>query len=290
LRTTLWGIGILAALLAVLGGTLYLQGRPAQATPAQYVAMGSSYAAGPGITGRAADSPWFCARSADNYAHQLARLRKLSLVDVSCSGAQTGNVLSRGQLLQPAQLEALRPETGLVTLTIGGNDIEYARSLMSYGCGQRSRWIWKVADRLGGCKPAPQARVEAGLKTLPQRFDRIAAEVRRRSPQARLVLLTYQTVLPPAGSCAALGMSPAQAGQMRALAASLADLTRQAAARNGALLFDAAAATAGHDVCAAEPWMLGQGAPVPMHPNLAGMTALAQGLNRMLDTAPAASN
>jgi hypothetical protein len=93
-------------------------------------------------------------------------------------------------------------------------------------------------------------------------------------------------VLPPTGTCERLGLSEAQADQMRAVAAAMAEATRGAAARGGALLFDAATATAGHDVCAADPWMTDQAASIPLHTSLDGMTAIAQGLNQMLGGVP----
>jgi hypothetical protein len=60
---------------------------------AAYVAMGSSYAAGPGI-GQSADTPPNrCARSATNAAHIFAQKVGLELKDVSCSGATTAHIL-----------------------------------------------------------------------------------------------------------------------------------------------------------------------------------------------------
>lgn len=285
LKKLAWTVGVFVALAVALTGWIYVAGRPSQPSPARYVAMGSSYASGPGITERAPDSPLFCARSRDNYAHQLARLRGLALADVTCGGATTQHVLHGGQLMQPAQLDALRPETELVTLTIAGNDIAFVGNLMMHGCHLHTQWYLKAIQAVVGCGGLPAADVQARLNALPERFDRIASEVHRRSPHARLVLLNYQTVLPATGTCARLGLTDAQADEMRAVAAKLAEVTRSAAERNGATLFDAAAVTAGHDVCSAEPWMTDQQAMTPLHPNLAGMTAVAQGLDRML-TAP----
>jgi hypothetical protein len=63
--------------------------------------MGSSFAAGPGITTGADATPSRCSRSRDNYANQLARKRGLDLVDVSCSGATTAHVLGSWNELAP---------------------------------------------------------------------------------------------------------------------------------------------------------------------------------------------
>jgi hypothetical protein len=88
-------LGIIALSLS-MSGCAPLGQRPAaeQLSPqARYVAMGSSFAAGPGVTAPADTPANRCARSADNYAHQLARKLNLQLVDVSCSGAKTDNLL-----------------------------------------------------------------------------------------------------------------------------------------------------------------------------------------------------
>ena len=274
-----WTVLIVVLLVAGLAAFLYVEGRPSRGTP-QYVALGSSFASGPDITQRADNSPVFCGRSRDNYAQQLARLRGLSLVDATCGGATTAHVLEGGQLLQPAQLDALGPDTELVTITIGGNDIYYMGNLIAYGCdGQTSTFIRLV----GACTPKPPAEIERLLAQLPLQLQRIAGEVSRRAPRARLVFVNYQAVLPTGGSCDGLGMNEADADRMRGVAAALAEVTRAAARASGADLFDAAAATQGHDVCASEPWMSDRLARVPLHTTLGGMTAIAQGLNRLLD-------
>lgn len=294
MRIALWFISILVVLFAGLVGAIYIDGHRTQPSPAQYVAMGSSFASvvttnsdtpgTPWIVDRVPGSPWLCSRSSDNYAHQLARLQGVALVDVSCGGAETKHILQGGQMFQPPQLDALRPETELVTVTIGGNDVRFIGDLSAFGCALRDGLVWKLVNAITGCKTTPPAEVEDRLRALPARFDRIAAEVHQRSPKARLVLLTYQTVLPPAGTCARLGLTEAQADQMRKVADAFAGVVRDAAARNGAILFDAAGATAGHDVCSSEPWITDQRAHVPLHTTLQGMTAIAQGLAQLLSS------
>ena len=69
----------------------------------QYVALGSSFAAGPGIAPADDDSLALCIRSAHNYAHLLAKARGLDLTDVTCSGATALHVLEGGQYFQAAQ-------------------------------------------------------------------------------------------------------------------------------------------------------------------------------------------
>ncbi|MEU5049105.1 GDSL-type esterase/lipase family protein [Streptomyces sp. NPDC021096] len=97
---------------------------------AKYVAMGSSFAAGPGITPTKPGSPAACGRSADNYASKVAARFGLALTDVTCSGA-TANILTTGQHGRPPQISAVTADTRLVTVTIGGSDVNYLGSLTS---------------------------------------------------------------------------------------------------------------------------------------------------------------
>lgn len=283
-RKRVYLLGALLLVFAALLLHLWLEGRPPQGR-AQYVAMGSSFAAGPAITQAAADSPWFCARSRDNYAHQLARQRGLSLVDVSCGGATTRHILAGGQLMQPPQIDAVTADTELVTVTIGGNDIAYLGQLMAMGCDESTSWL---LHRIGACRVRSAEEMQQALRILRGQLSAIAAELRRRAPRAQRVFVTYQTVLPDSGTCERLGLDEQEAMQMRAIAAELAEVTRQAAEANDMQLLDAAQLTRGHDVCAAAPWMNGLHPPggllaAPLHPTLEGMAAVADGLDRLLE-------
>lgn len=252
---------------------------------ARYVAMGSSFASGPGVAPSADAVPARCGRSAANYAQQFARKRGLALTDVSCSGAQSAHVLEAwGDLA--GQLDALTPATALVTLTIGGNDIGYIGGLINASCAF-------VAAQSGGdqsqgaCRAVTQPTVQ-DYKGLEARMMAIAAQVRARAPKAKLIFVTYAAVLPPEGLCAATPVSAQQAKASRAIARTLDAITANVAAASGAALLDAASITRDHHACAAEPWMQGYVPEpdwvraVPYHPTREGMTAIAQALDGML--------
>lgn len=75
-----------------------------------YVALGSSFAAGPGIKPvlhKAAQ------RSGRNYAHLVAEALELHLVDVTYSGATTAHILPRGRManLRRSMLSATIPSS-----------------------------------------------------------------------------------------------------------------------------------------------------------------------------------
>ncbi|MES2490681.1 MAG: SGNH/GDSL hydrolase family protein [Pseudomonadota bacterium] len=285
-RVTVWILIALVVLVTGFIAHLYIEGRPTQGRP-QYVAMGSSFAAGPAITQAADNSPWFCARSRDNYAHQLARLRGLSLVDMSCGGATTKGILGAGLLMLPAQIDAVTAETELVTITIGGNDIAYTGNMMAMACDDSTAWYVRA---IGGCKIRSLQEMEQALPKLFEHLVSIINEVHRRAPKAQVVLLNYPTILPQQGTCERLGLSESEVAQMRAITEKFAEVTYAAAEGHGALLMDAKLLTQGHDVCASDPWINGmhplQGLMgAPLHPTHASMTAVAQGLNSLLESA-----
>ena len=112
----------------------------------RYVALGSSMAAGPGITPRVPGSPRAAGRSARNYPHLVARTLGLDLVDVTYSGATTAHVLSEAQRGAPPQIDALDGTETLVTVTIGGNDAGYVPMLFAAGLPR----VLRSAPLLGG--------------------------------------------------------------------------------------------------------------------------------------------
>lgn len=276
---------IRAAALAVLLAGCAIAPAPIQAG-AKYVAMGSSFAAGPGVPSYYETPPTPCARSTGNYAHLLASRHGLALTDVSCSGATTEHLTGRRGLPDgpslPPQLDALTPDTRLVTITIGGNDIGYIGRLSAAGCDMLAAQSWdkEKCPRL----PMPD---EAAYAALALRMDTIAKEVRRRSPEARLVFVDYLTILPATGDCEAAGLFDFDAKDSREVARRLAAITAKAAADNGADVLKASDLSVGHDACAAEPWMNGypiwdKSGAAPWHPNARGMAAVADALSKLL--------
>jgi lysophospholipase L1-like esterase len=240
----------------------------------QYVALGSSFAAGLGLGQRSPGSPFFCMRSDNGYPQQLSRIAGLSLVDVSCSGATTKHILRGGQFFQPAQLDAIDAATELVTLTAGGNDVSYIRDLALLAW-RKKRGLTATLLRLLWRGPrSPEGR---DFATLRSNFDAILEEITRRAPQARVVVVTYPAVLPETGTCPKLGISEQEAALMRTVADRLADVTRRAALAAGATVIDMAILSAGHHACSCDAWTFGDQAKAPaFHPTLSGAEATAR--------------
>lgn len=256
----------------------------------EYVALGSSFAAAPGVGARDASAPLLCERSAENYAHRLAQKRGLSLTDMTCSGATTINVVQGGQYFQGPQIDALRAATRLVTVTVGGNDVSYLGNLTAWSCTSRPEDLpWIIRPLF--CTVTPPEVVQQKLGELGASMQAIVDAVRQKSPQAQLVFVDYTSILPDTGSCPdRLPLTDAELAQARALATQLAATTADIARRNNATLVKASDVTRGHDVCSAEPWNFGwvmagsplDFGPVPYHPTGKAMQAIADAIDHAL--------
>ncbi len=242
-----------------------------------YVALGSSMAAGPGIRPRAAGAPFAAGRSARNYPHLVAERLGLDLVDVTFSGATTAHVLADRQRGAPPQIAALDGSAALVTVTIGGNDVGYVPLLMAGSLPRVARHLPLLGGRVNEL-------LDRGARdrALADVFDSLCAvgrALRQRAPLARVLFVDYLTVLPPAGEPAP-PLSTAVADLGRHVANALERLTAEAAAATGCEVVGAAAASRRHHAWSAEPWTVRTGLPLPgrpmpLHPNGAGMRAVA---------------
>jgi lysophospholipase L1-like esterase len=235
-----------------------------------YVAMGSSFAAGPGVPPvQTSPGAATCSRSANNYPSFVARDIGANLKDVSCSGATTANVLTTSQSGLPPQVQAVTSTTRLVTITIGGNDVNYLGSMYAYSC---------QASGGSGCATVDQNAINQIFPALSGRLQNIVNAVHAVAPLAEVYLVNYFTILPASGGCASVPLTADQAAFERSIATRLADATAVAAAATGATLVDLATASQAHNACSADPWLESYypaAGRVRYHPNEAGMKAAA---------------
>jgi lysophospholipase L1-like esterase len=241
------------------------------------VAMGSSFAAGPGIPVRVPRSPRRAGRSTGNYAHLVAAALGLDLHDVTYSGATTSDLLQPSAAGRPAQLTAVTPATRLVTVTAGGNDVGYLpRLTLASLPGPLAALPRMRARQAQWADPAAQ---DERFTELADRLSAIVRQAQQRAPGVQVLLVDYLTILPPAGQAWAGPPPPGVAAWGRAIAARLAATTEAAAVATGAGYVAVSAASAAHHAWSAEPWTRQFGLTLrggaPYHPNPAGMAAVA---------------
>ena len=270
---------IRAALLcaATLGLTACVTPRMALMPGAEYVAMGSSFAAGAGIGPLREGTPERCGRTPLNYAGLVAQRMALTLRDASCGGATTAHVLGAWDEL-PAQIESVGPDTRLVTVTIGGNDVNYVGGLFTASCEERG-----MAESMGGTCPDFTAPEEARWTALARDMDAIAAGVRQRAPDAVLVFVQYVGLVPEE-ACGSVPLTADEVALARSMAERLAGITAQTAERHGAVLLPVHAMSQAHLPCSAVPWAKAfpeddaSGSGAPWHPTAEGHRAIADAL------------
>lgn len=278
LRNTLhMALGALSLGAMAFGAPLAAKpGTQAAAAPApgdRYVALGSSFAAGPGVGPNTPGTPARCGRGTLNYPNLVASALRLELVDATCSGATTEHVLGPWNEL-PAQIESVDARTRLVTVTIGGNDVSFVGNIFAAACEQMQK---------------PDARcpkwrnvTEAEWQGDEDRMRRIVRTIRQRAPRARVIFVDYITVLPPEGSCQAVPVSAERLGQSRTAAQRLSNMTARVARLEKAEIVTFSALSRNHSPCSPQAWSNGLSAPegdgIPIHPNRKGHAAAANAL------------
>ncbi len=219
-------------------------------------------------------------RSAANYPHLVAGRLGLDLVDVTYSNATTAHVLTDRQHNAPPQAGALDGSEALVTVTIGGNDAGYLPMVTAAGVPGIARSLPIVGDRLRELLD-PTARDRA-LVEVGESLVEVGRTIRQRAPRALVLFVDYLTVLPPAGEPAP-PLTDVDVALGRRIADTLERLTGEAAAATGCDWVRAAEASRTHHAWSAAPWTMRPtklglpfpGRPLPLHPNAAGMRAVA---------------
>jgi lysophospholipase L1-like esterase len=250
------------------------------------VGLGDSYAAGPIITPQDPASPG-CLRSLVNYPHLVASQKKYALTDVSCSGATTDDMFSSQSGYDgkpvPPQLDALRPGTNVVTLTIGGNDIgftgiiENCAAYTPTGPTRSGTQTCKAFYTAGGTD-----QLAARIAATRPKVDRVLQAIKQRSPSASTTVAGYPAILPEAGACyPQMPLTPTDVAYLRGIEKQLDQMLAASAAANGATYADTYTPTIGHDACKVplvryvEPLVPAADA-APVHPNRAGEAAMAR--------------
>jgi lysophospholipase L1-like esterase len=253
-----------------------------------YVALGDSFTSGPDVptqlTGDTTPSaPTACLRSSGNYVSLTSAALGLSLIDRSCSGATTKDLLASQGPGIPAQLTALSPDTSLVSVGIGGNDLGF--STLAANCVAGTPWGgtrvgWNCTKHYA---PGGADGVARTIGRVGRAATRSLTDIRKRAPNARVFVIGYPDVVPPDGSGCwpRLPYSAHDLGFLRGVESGLNSVLAADAEAAGDFFVDMAAPSADHSGCApaADRWvepLLASRNTFPLHPTAAGMAGMAK--------------
>ncbi|WP_320669293.1 SGNH/GDSL hydrolase family protein [Patulibacter defluvii] len=273
----------LASLLLALALVAAIAAAPSRADSPDYVALGDSYSAASAILPLAPDAPLICGQSSRNYPKQVAQARGLSLKDVTCGAATTEHMLLPQYPGVPAQFDALKPDTKIVTLGIGGNDNGlFASAIVTCG-GIDILWPGTLFDVGAPCRDSIGALHLANATVIEGKIAGIVRGIRARSPQAKILVVGYPDLLPQSGRCyPTLPLTSGDVAFLDQLTRRLNTSVQNAAEDNGATYVDRYTPSIGHDACKSSsvrwvdpliPTINADGSVVPLHPNAAGMNA-----------------
>ena len=232
LRVRLFSRAIIAAVTATLIATVAvvtLTGASEPKMPTDglaYVALGDSFAAGLGLADPTKLPVTGCGQTATDYPHRVAQALRLTLSDVTCSGAVTANVISTpqktGDGTAKPQLSALGRNTRVVTITIGGNDLGFVKTtascvaltargplLASANDDCRGNFVKNGVDSLGDRIAGPvvhgMAPTEDAGTATPSGLTATFAAISKAAPNARVFVVGYPTIMPNAANTPAAG-------------------------------------------------------------------------------------
>ena len=242
--------------------------------------MGDSYTAG-GPIGVLQEQGFFCQRSSRNYPSLVASTLDLPLIDVSCGGA-TSDGLRESVRGAPAQIDAIKPKTRIVTVGVGGNDFGLYSSLL-LTCPDVS----KPGGPGAPCRDRMGTEIAALVPAIGDKVAAALSAVTRKAPKAEVLLVGYPRLMPSSGTC---DQAPYTRGDVAWIASLESDLAASlaAAARGQDVTFvPMYARSKGHDVCSGDAaWVNGQNPPdgdgLTLHPNAAGEKAIAGAVTTVL--------
>jgi lysophospholipase L1-like esterase len=269
-------LAVLAA--GVLAFALFAQAAQAAVSPLRYVALGDSYSAASGVLPPDPTAPPECLRSILNYPHVIAGSAGAQLTDVTCGAAETKDFFEPQYSGVAPQLDAVKKDTQLVTMTIGGNDSNvFIETVLA--CG--SLGVLSLGQG-SPCKDRYGSSFEDTIRTTTYpSLVRALRAVRAKAPRARVAILGYPWIMPPSGGC--FDKMPIASGDVpyvRGIQAALNDAVRRAAAATGATYVNLNTVSEGHDACQpigvrwVEPVLQGTNAVI-VHPNALGEREMA---------------
>ncbi|MFH9818832.1 SGNH/GDSL hydrolase family protein [Streptomyces sp. NPDC017230] len=231
-------VGFLSSVFLAAGAALTgaATAQAAQPTAAEgYVALGDSYSSGVGAGGYISSSG-DCKRSTKSHPYLWAAAHSPSTFDfTACSGARTGDVLA-------GQLGPLSSATGLVSISVGGNDAGFADVMMTCVLQSESSCLSRIATA--------RAYVDS---TLPGNLDNVYSAIRSKAPSAHVVVIGYPRFYQLGTSC--IGLSEAKRKAINDASDHLNTAIAKRAADHGFTFGDVRAPFTGHEICSGSSWL-----------------------------------
>lgn len=204
--------------------------------PTGYVALGDSYSSGVG-SGSYDSASGDCLRSSLAFPQLWKAAHAPSSFNFdACSGARTGDVLAN-------QLGHLSSATGLVSITIGGNDAGFTDVMTTCVLGSDATCLSRIDEA--------KSYVDS---TLPGQLDQVYSAISAKAPAAHVVVLGYPHFYKLGGDCV-VGLSETKRAAINAAADELNSVTAKRAADHGFTFGDVAGAFTGHEICSNDEWL-----------------------------------
>ncbi|MFI8950593.1 SGNH/GDSL hydrolase family protein [Streptomyces sp. NPDC053750] len=231
-------VGFLSSLLLAAGTALTGAATAQAAQPVAsggYVALGDSYSSGVGA-GSYIGSSGDCKRSTKAHPYLWAAAHSPSTFDfTACSGARTGDVLA-------GQLGPLNSSTGLVSISVGGNDAGFADVMTTCVLQSDSACLSRIATA--------KAYVDS---TLPGNLDSVYSAIRTRAPGAHVVVIGYPRFYRLGTSC--VGLSETKRKAINDASDHLNTAIAKRAADHGFTFGDVRSPFTGHEICSGSSWL-----------------------------------
>lgn len=180
-----------------------------QNTKLRIACLGSSFAAGPGVPPQI--EPRAARRSGQNYPHLLAQQLGAELTDLTVSGATLLNITVDPQTAPlsketfPTQISNLPKDADIITITAGGNDINYIGGMLfdAWDATLPGAIINTVIQGVGALTSAFSSQAPAQTSDtlspseMAERLGGVLDEIHKRAPRARVFVVEYLAVLGP---------------------------------------------------------------------------------------------
>jgi len=266
--------GLLVLVVAAVLG--FIVGAPsAGAATRNYVALGDSYSADPGVSGLASGISPLCLQSSADYPHQVGAAKGFNTTDVSCSGATSSDMTSSQYWGVAPQFDALSSSTNVVTVGIGGNDNNlFLGALVSCGITD----IWDFLNIGSPCKALFGNTFANAVSSDATTIGGVIQGIHAHAPNATVFVTGYPDILPQSGNCyPKMPLTTGDTSYLNGVEEDLNTMLSSEASANNATFVDTFTPSIGHDACksGSAQWVnaiIATNGGISVHPTPNGVT------------------